>query len=222
MIKKWYDTAKQCTSLRKNTLRVDLCLWIDDIENFTNENTMQSTVKSILTSAVIKGLDIIGIVNSSGPHIGIIAQNMAKAQQMDITVVAGQSYMTSDKQELFIYNLKKPIPQGLTTADACVLAHKSRGFVMARNVGKRKAQVLNKLVGSASAPDAIEIFNAKAGSYQDVDIDFPRFVSSGALSANDLEEMNIFTLLDRKDAVEMGFLAPEEGVDYTPKYLKGV
>jgi len=222
MIKKWYATAKECTSLRKNTLRADLCLWIDDIENFTNKNTMESTVKSILTSAVIKGLDIIGIVNTAGPHIGLVAKEMARVQQMDITVVAGQSYTTSDKQELFIYNLNKPIQQGLTTADACNLVHKSRGFVMARNVGKRKAQVLNKLVGSPSAPDAIEIFNAKAGSYQDVDIDFPRFVSSGALSANDLEQMNIFTLLDRKDAVEIGLLAEEEGVDYTPKYLKGV
>jgi hypothetical protein len=76
------------------------------------------------------------------------------------------------------------------------------------------------LQGSKFAPDGVEIFNAKAGGYRDVDIDFPRFVNSGSTSANELDDSNVFTLIQRKTAQEMGFLQGDEGVDYTPKYLK--
>ena len=73
--------------------------------------------------------------------------------------------------------------------------------------------------GSLYAPDAVEIFNAKVGGYRDLNINFPKFVSSGATSATDLENTNVFTLLDRKDAEEMKLLQPEEGIDFVPKYL---
>jgi hypothetical protein len=76
------------------------------------------------------------------------------------------------------------------------------------------------LQGSKYAPDGVEIYNAKSGGYRDVDIDFPRFVNSGATSASDLDSSNVFTLMPRKTAQEMGLIKGDEGVDYTPKYLK--
>jgi hypothetical protein len=145
---------------------------------------------------------------------------MAIEQQMDIVVVPGQTYTCSGKEQLYVYKLNKPLPLNLSIDKACEFAHKNNGFVIASNVSKRQADVLEKLQGSAYAPDAVEIFNAKTGGYRNLDIEYFKFVSSGATSANDLENLNVFTLVDRKDAVEMRLVDENTGVDYVPKYLK--
>jgi hypothetical protein len=94
---------------------------------------------------------------------------------------------------------------------------------MARNAGKRKMQILNKLKKTSQFyPDAVEIYNANLGGYFDIEVDYPRFISSGATSANDLESINSYTLLGRKDASEMGLIQETEGIDYTPDYLENV
>jgi len=216
----WYKTAKECIAIRKNVLRVDLCVFIDKEEKFANEDYLNSTIKSILTSAIINGLDIVGILSSDDPAVGSRAEQMALQQKMDVVVVPGQTYICRDNESLYIYKLTKPLPKNLTIDKACEFAHKQGGFVMAANVSKAIGQKINRLQGSLYAPDAVEVFNAKTGGYRDIDIDFPRFVSSGATSANELEENNFFTLVERKKAVEMGFIHNEQGVDYTPKYLQ--
>ena len=216
----WYTTSRQCLALRKHVLRIDMCVFIDDEQAFTNESYLNSTVKSILTAAIIKGLDVIGILTKGTPSIGWRAFKMAQDQQMDIAVVPGQTYICKDGEELYIYRLQKPLAPNLTLADACQAAHKMGGFVIASNVGKRQSQLLDKLQGSDYAPDAVEIFNAKSGGFRDLDIDFPKFISSGATSAVDLENTNVFTLLERKKAEEMKLLGQEQGIDYTPRYLK--
>ena len=216
----WYKISKECTALRKNVLRVDLCVFIDEETVFSNVTYLDSTIKSILTSAIIKGLDVIGILTEKNPSVGLKAIQIAKQQQMDISVLAGQTYLCRDKEELYIYNIQKPVPSSMTLAEVCQYVHKLGGFIMATNMSKRKVQMLDKLQGSDSAPDAVEIFNAKVGGYRDLNIDFPKFVSSGATSADDLENTNVFTLLDRKDAEELGLIEPQEGVDYVPKYLQ--
>jgi hypothetical protein len=216
----WYKTAKECLAIRKNVLRVDLCVFIDKEEQFANEDYLNSTIKSILTSAIINGLDIVGILSADDPSVGLRAQRMSIEQKMDIVVVPGQTYICRDNESLYIYRLTKPMPKNLTLDKACEFAHKQGGFVMAANVSKAIGQKINRLQGSLYAPDAVEVFNAKTGGYRDIDIDFPRFVSSGATSANELEETNVFTLVERKKAVEMGFIHNEQGVDYTPKYLE--
>ncbi len=216
----WYKTAKECLAIRKNVLRVDLCVFIDKEEQFANEDYLNSTIKSILTSAIINGLDIVGILSADDPSVGLRAQRMSIEQKMDVVVVPGQTYICKDNESLYIYRLTKPLPKNLTLDKACELAHKQGGFVMAANVSKAIGQKINRLQGSLYAPDAVEVFNAKTGGYRDIDIDFPRFVSSGATSANELEETNVFTLVERKKAVEMGFIHDEQGVDYTPKYLQ--
>ena len=215
----WYKTAKECVAIRKNVLRVDLCIFIDKEEQFANVDYLDSTIKSILTSAIINGLDIVGILSADDPSVGLKAQQMSIEQKMDIAVVPGQTYICRDEESLFIYRLTKPMPKNLTIDRACEYAHKQGGFVMATNVTKAIGQKINRLQGSLYAPDAVEVFNAQVGGYRDIDIDFPRFVSSGATSANELEETNVFTLIERKNAAKMGFIHEEQGIDYEPKYL---
>jgi len=215
----WYKTAKECVAIRKNVLRVDLCIFIDKEEQFANVDYLDSTIKSILTSAIINGLDIVGILSADDPSVGLKAQQMSIEQKMDIAVVPGQTYICRDKESLFIYRLTKPMPKNLTIDKACEYAHKQGGFEMATNVTKAIGQKINRLQGSLYAPDAVEVFNAQVGGYRDIDIDFPRFVSSGATSANELEKTNVFTLIERKNAVKMGFIHEEQGIDYEPKYL---
>jgi len=152
--------------------------------------------------------------------VGLRAEQMALQQKMDLVVVPGQTYVCRDNESLYIYKLKSPVPKNLTLDKACEFVHKQGGFVMVANVTKAIGQKINRLQGSLYAPDAVEVFNAKTGGYRDIDIDFPRFVSSGATSANELEETNVFTLVERKKAVEMGFIHDNQGVDYVPKYLK--
>jgi hypothetical protein len=220
MERSWYHIAKECTAIRKNVLRVDLCVFIDKEEAFSNEDYLNSTIKSILTSAIINGLDIIGVLSPDAPYVGLKAKQMAQQQQMDLVVVSGQTYICSGKEELYIYNLLKPVPRNLSIDKACGYVHDNNGFVLVTNVNSKLAPTLNRLQGSKFAPDGVEIFNAKSGGYRDVDIDFPRFVNSGSTSANELDDSNVFTLIQRKTAQEMGFLQGDEGVDYTPKYLK--
>jgi hypothetical protein len=219
MERSWYHIAKECTSLRKNVLRVDLCVFIDNEEAFSNENYLNSTIKSVLTSGIINGLDIVGILSPETPIVGLKAKQMAQQQQMDIVVVPGQTYICSGKEELYIYNLLKPMPSNLSLDKACGYAHDNNGFVLATNVNSKLGQVLNRLQGSKYAPDGVEIYNAKSGGYRDIDIDFPRFVNSGATSASDLDDSNVFTLMQRKTAHEYGLVQGDEGVDFTPKYL---
>jgi hypothetical protein len=219
MERSWYHTAKECTAIRKNVLRVDLCVFVDKEEAFSNEDYLNSTIKSILTSAIINGLDIIGVLSPDTPNVGLRAKQMAIEQQMDIVVVPGQTYICLGKEELYIYNLLKPLPRNLSIDKACGFAHDNNGFVLATNVNSKLALTLNRLQGSKFAPDGVEIFNAKSGGYRDVDIDFPRFVNSGATSASDLDDSNVFSLMQRKTAQELGLIQGEEGVEFTPKYL---
>ena len=197
-----------------------MCVFVDKEEAFSNEDYLNSTIKSILTSAIINGLDILGVLSPDAPDVGLRAKQMAVQQQMDLVVVAGQTYICSGKEELYIYNLLKPVPSNLSIDKACGYVHDNNGFVLATNVNSKLAPVLNRLQGTKFAPDGVEIYNAKSGGYRDVDIDFPRFVNSGATSANDLDDSNVFTLMQRKTAQEMGLIQGDEGVDFTPKYLK--
>lgn len=215
----WYHKSKQCTALRKHVLRVDLCLFVDKESSFANENYLNSTIKSLLTAAIIKGLDIVGILSDDNPNVGWIAYQMAESQKMDLKVIPGQTYICTGKELLYIYKLQQPVPLNLSLEQACEFAHKNGGFVIAAKVTKRQVSNLDKLQGSIYAPDAVEIFNDKTGGFRDYNIDFLKFISSGSTSANELEISNSFTLMDRKKLDEIGLLGEQEKVDYTPKYL---
>ena len=163
----WYQISKQCVALRKHVLRVDLCLFIDKETAFSNENFLYSTIKSLLTAAIIKGLDVVGVLSEESPNIGLKALQLAESQKMDLKVIPGQTYKCAGKELLYIYKLQQPVPANLTIDKVCDFAHKNGGFVVAANVSKRQVANLEKLQGSTYAPDAVEIFNDKTGGFRD-------------------------------------------------------
>jgi hypothetical protein len=218
----WYQVGRECVSLRKHVMRVDMRIYGSDSSNFNNANDALSHVKSLLTAALINGLDVVGIVTPGGAQAGWSARALAKQSNMDIYVIPGEDYLCADKVRLMVYQLKQPMPPNLTADKACSYAHGQGGFIVAAQVSKRQAQQLNHLVGQPTGPDAAEIYCEALGGYQYValDKDFQRFVTSGAKSATDLEKSSAFTLVDRKALETMGLLPVGEGEDYTPPYLK--
>ena len=69
-------------------------------------------------------------------------------------------------------------------------------------------------------PMLLKYIIKKNGGYRDLNIDFPKFITSASTSANELEQSNAFTLIERKEAEKIGLLAPNQGIDFEPKYLK--
>lgn len=218
----WYRLSKKAYALRKNVLRVDLHVHAGDVADFTDEQVKNSTIKSILSAAIIKGLDVIGIVSHDGPQMGKDAIQIAEKEGIDLWVVAGQEYTTTDKIKMVVYNLDSPMPQNMDFKTAAAYAHKNKGLVMAIDITRRQAQLMNRLKGTPSAPDAIELYNAAVGWYMDIDIDgdYANFTNSAAKNAKMLEETNVYTLINRKEFEKLGFIPQGHGTDYVPKYLQ--
>ena len=211
----WYKQA-----LRKNVMRVDLHCHIGETDDFNNENDLNSAIRSILTSAVYKGLDVIGLVSHDGPFIGQRAQQLVQQDGIDLYVIPGEEYATNDKVTMIIYNLKDKMPGNLSAEQAIQYAHQQKGFVLIVNATKRQLQMFNKLHGTGNAPDAIEIYDAVNGAYRDVDTDYPTFASTAAKNSRDMDTLNIYTLIDRRELEGMGLLPEEYGANYEPKYLQ--
>jgi hypothetical protein len=218
----WYRTSKQIFALRKHVMRVDLHVHAGDLADFTDEQIRNQAIKSILSAAVIQGLDLIGIVSHDGPQMGNLAIQISKKEQYDLFVLAGHEYVSTDKFRLIAYNIQEPVPANLTFEQASRWAHENKGYVMVTDVTRRQAQILNKVKGTISAPDAIELYNTAIGSYADLDVDpdYLTFVNSAAKSAANLESTNVFTLINRKDLEASGLLPKGEGMEYVPKYLQ--
>jgi len=216
----WYTpTPGIRTALRKHMLRVDMRIYPGDTSSL-NPNDVTSTLKSLITAAIIKGLDVIGIVTPSSPATGWQAHQIAEQNNLDIWVLPGEEYVCADKFHLIVYLLKEAMPLGLTVDKAIAHARKQGGYVMAVNVTKRQAQHLNKLKDTESAPNAVEIYNAVSGGYLDVFVDYARFVSSSAKTAREIETSNAYTLIHRKDLEATGLLPEGEGAEYVPNYLQ--
>lgn len=216
----WYKPDIIRTSLRKHQMRVDLRVYPGDMTKIVNQNDQISALKSMLTSAIIKGLDMVGVVSPSSPAAGWEAARIAKESGLDIYVAAGEDYSCSDKFHIVVYNLKEPMHLNLDVDKAIKFAHDRGGWVMAVNVTKRQAQHLNKNKGTILAPDAIEIYNDVSGGYMDVDVEYPRFVSSASDSPNALEKSKTYTLIHRRDMEATGLLPEGEGSDFIPQYLQ--
>ena len=218
----WYRKAKQVIALRKNMLRADIHVHAGDVADFTDDQVRNATIKSILSAAIIKGLDIIGIVAHDGPYMGQAAIQIASSEGLDLWVVSCQEYVCSDKIRIIAYNLEKPLPANMDYKTAAEYTHKNNGLIMLVDLTRRQAQVVNKFVNTSAAPDAIELYNAAVGWYMDIDIEqsYFQFMNSAAKSAKMLEEPNVYTLISRKDIEKLGFIPPGAGKDYVPKYLK--
>jgi len=209
-------------ALRKHLMRVDLHTHVGDVSDFTTPNQLDDAIKSMLTSAIIKGLDILGIVAHDGPMVGIRAQQIAQYSQIDLYVAAGEEYLSADGLRLLIFNLKNQLTKGLNSDEIIKVAHQNGAFVMAIDIKPRQANHINRIKGTQSAPDAVEIYNAAIGSYRDTHLDYPAFISSGAKNSAELEKINAYTLAHRKKLESLKIIPVGFGVDYTPKYLGGL
>lgn len=217
----WYTHARTVLALRKHNLRADLRVYgTDENSDPNNHDEITGRVKGILTSALLQGLDIIGIVTPFGPIAGWLAQQVVVQDDLDIWVIPGEEYLTSDKYKLFVYMLRDPIPPNLTYVQVSELVKRHRGLIMVSELTRRQAQQINKMIGHSHAPDLVEIYNAATGAFQDVDVDLPKVVSSASRNATDLETTNVFTLIPRKDAEALGLLPEDHGKNYVPDYLK--
>lgn len=217
----WY---RKIVALRKHVMRVDLHVHAGDLSDFKDEQIRNQSIKSILSAAVISGLDVIGIVAHDGPQIGLIAKQIALQEKYDLFVIPGHEYATTDKLRIIGLNIKEPIPAGLTYEQAAKWVHQQKGYVMVTDLTRRQSQLVNKLKGTDSAPDGIELYNTAVGWYMDLDIDedYQQFMNSAAKSASNLENTNVYTLINRKELERTGLLPPGEGTDYVPKYLEKV
>ena len=212
----WYKLA-----LRKHVMRVDLHCHCGDEGDFNNENDLVTAIKSMITAAIVKGLDVIGIVSHAGPIIGWTARDIALQNDMDIWILPGEEYLCSDGFRLLAYFMKESLPPNMTLEQALALVKRGGGWTMAINLTKRQAQRLNKMAGSLVSPDAVEIFNSSTGGYSDVEVDYPKFISSAAKTPADMGKINVFTAINRGELERLGILPPREGEDFTPKYLQG-
>jgi PHP family Zn ribbon phosphoesterase len=116
----WYKFA-----LRKHQLRIDLHAHVGEVEDFNNENDLTSSIRSMLASAVYKGLDILGIISHEGPFMGQKAQQLVKQEGIDLYVVAGEEYLSLDKVRMIIFNLQDKMPHNMESAQAIAYAHQN-------------------------------------------------------------------------------------------------
>ena len=214
----WYTQFVK-TALRKHSLRADFRVYVGDELEVPNEADLQAKLKSILSSAIIKGLDIIGIVSKFGIQVGNLAKNIAENNKIDIKVIPGQDYTSSDKFKVVFYGLKQNIQPGLPIREAVAQCKKQQGKFMPYDVSRGNAKILASWKFSPYEPDFVEIYNAKTKAFIDLDIDYPRVISSAAKSSNQLEQDFLFTNMTRKKLQSLGFIKEDEGLEYAPRYI---
>ena len=215
----WYSKFLK-TSLRKHNLRVDLRVYAGDETEAHNEQDIQAKIKSILTSSIIKGLDMIGLVSVFGIGVGQIGQRLAVENQIDMKVIPGQDYTSADGVHVVFLNIQQDIKPGLNIQQAIVECHKQNGKAMLYDLSRSQARAIAGWQSTDYAPDMVEIYNAHSKAYKDLDIDYPRFVSTAARSGSELEDLPVFTECPRKHMQDYGFLAQDEGSEYVPGYLR--
>jgi hypothetical protein len=217
----WYTQFTKI-ALRKHNLRIDFRVYAGDETQAPNAQDLQPKLKSILSSAIIKGLDMIGLVSKFGIEVGLLAKQVAEQNKIDIKVIPGQDYISSDKAKAVFYNIKQNIKPGLTMQEAIAECKKQGGKAMLYDLTRSQARAIAGWQATQYEPDFVEIYNAKSKAYKDLDIDYPRVISSAASSSSELEQLPIFTELPRKKLQDYGLIAEDEGSNYVPGYLRGI
>lgn len=217
----WYSNFTK-SALRKHNLRVDLRIYAGEEYEPHNPQELPSKLKSILSSAIIKGLDVIGVVSIFGIEVGQQAKIIAEQNHIDVKVIPGQDYVSQDKYKCVFFNIRQNIPPNLPIQKAIMECKKQGGVVMLYDLAKSHAHEIKKWAGQPYEPNIVEIYNAHSKGYQDLDISFEKVVSTAARSGSELEEIPVYTNMSRSEAEKLQFMAPDEGSDYVPKYLEGV
>jgi len=226
----WYSQYMTKEALRKHSLNSDL-----HIHSLEDPNTQQDVVgdmqarhlTDIIGSAIIKGLDIIGIVSRYSFQPGLLCKQIIKDKNYDILCLAGVEVESAEDIHVIVYDSKVIPKSGLPIEQICRIAHKNGGVVMAIQPSRRNIQKLNKLVNTSSSPDFIEIFNdITQGGYSKSFVDtspepdFQLLMNSAARNARDLDKSMMVSRIPRKFLIEKGILKQEQGVDFKPGYLK--
>lgn len=216
----WYTTLIK-EALRKHNLRIDFRVYPGNEESQLTDDQITPVIKSLLSSAIIKGLDVICIVSKFGIHYGLLATQIAKNSGMDIKVLSGEDYYSSDKFQAVFFNIKQDVPKNLSIEEAIKQTKQQGGKVMIYNCTRSQAKAINKWKDTALMPDFVEVYNSKYKSFRDLDIDadYPLVISSASRSGSELEGAPVYTELSRKQLIEIGIMQEEEGVDFLPKYL---
>jgi hypothetical protein len=209
-------------SLRKHNVRIDLRVYTGDELEQPDINDLQAKVKSIASSAIIKGLDVVGVVSKFGIYVGQLAKKTAEENQIDIKVIPGQDYKSADGFNAVFYNVQQDIKPGLMIQQAATEAKRQGGRVMLYDLSRSHAKEIEKWKGQPFAPDLVEIYNAHSKAYKDLNINYPRVISSAASSGSELEDIPVYTEIPRTTLEKIGFLTQGEGGDYIPGYLRGI
>ena len=109
----WYTKFLK-TALRKHNHRVDFRVYLGSEEKQQSLSEYESQIKSLLSTSIIKGLDIIGLVSRFGIELGQLAQKQAQSLGVDLKIIPGQDYVSSEGVKVVFFNLKKNITPGLS------------------------------------------------------------------------------------------------------------
>lgn len=209
----WYKFA-----LRKHMMRFDPRVVINvDI----NDSNLEASITSIISSSIVKGLDVIGMV-SYNPQVPYRAMDISKKQNVDLFIIPGQIYKTIDGFDVIIYNSLEKYPDGMDIKSLLIKTESNGHKTLVYNLGKQKSNILYKLGESGIKPTLVEIFSSKSYGYMYVKTNTYEVVSSGAENSSELDKTNIYSHVPRKDLENMNLLPPGQGEEYIPGYLEKV
>lgn len=232
----WYNRARAAVrhvfALRKHNLNADLhihCLENPEAGTEGDPNQQAIYMRSICGSAVMKGLDIIGIVSHVSFEPGNICQQIIGQHDYDLHVMAGVEAKSAEGIATIVYDAQTIPQNGEQIEQICQRAHQEGGTVMVIQPSKRNMQHLNKIAGRPTAPDFIEMYNdmAKGGyvhTFVDIDAapEYHLVVNSAAKNPQELDRSVMMTRIPRDFLTEKGILVEDQGVNYTPPYLENV
>jgi len=93
---------------------------------------------------------------------------------------------------------------------------------MLYDLSRSLAREISNWQSTPYEPDFVEIYNAHSKAYKDLDIDYPRVISSAARSGSELEDIPVYSEIPRNKLSNYGLIAEEEGENYVPGYLQNV
>jgi hypothetical protein len=216
----WWNRSRQVEALRKTNIRVDMRTYASDPSLMMDPGQSQGAAMSLLNTAIMRGLDVIGVVSPETPEVGWTALQIARKDNLDISVVPGEDYTCSDGTKIIGFLMKQPIPRNLNLEQACEHAHQNDGFVMVYQLSKSETNKINRMLHTPQCPDAIEIYSAHQGAFQDTAVNLPKFVNSGAVNPSELGTAKSYTSIPRKEFEGLGLIPEGLGIDFTPNYIK--
>lgn len=229
----WYRIAKrEILALRKNDLNADLHIHTYEDPSTGQEGdvvTQRMHLQSVCASAILKGIDIIGIVSHTSFQPGLICRQIIQEKGYDLACLAGVEIATAEGMNMIVFNAQTVPWNGDGFENICQRAHAEGGSILAIQPNKSNMKKMNKIVGQPTAPDFIEIFNdITGGGYSNAFIDigpapgFQLLMNSASKNASDLDKSVMITKIPRKFLVDRGIVAEDEGIDYVPPYLQGI